>query len=57
MSLQSFRANLKPFWAYNHSNATSKLLKTNLFRTNDNSLISFMKLKLMKHQTNLNIPC
>ena len=57
MSLQSFRANLKPFWAYNHSNATSKLLKTNLLHTNDNSLISFMKLKLMKHQTNLNIPC
>ena len=56
MNLQSFRAYLKSFWAY-HASATSKLLKTDLLHTKDNSLISFIKLKLIKHQTNLNITC
>ena len=53
------------WWAYNHSECiiiegykqTSEIaLLTNILQIKDNSLISFIDLKLIKHRTNLNVP-
>ena len=52
MSLQSF-------WAYNHEGykqTSETALLTDILQTKDNSLISFINLKLIKHRTNLNVP-
>ena len=53
------------WWAYNYSEPiitqsnkqTSEIaLLTDILQTKDNSLISFIDLKLIKHRTSLNIP-
>ena len=53
------------WWAYNYSEPiitqsnkqTSEIaLLTDIPQTKDNSLISFIDLKLIKHRTSLNIP-
>ena len=53
------------WWAYNYyepiitqsNKQTSEIaLLTDILQTKDNSLISFIDLKLIKHRTSLNIP-